>query len=130
MLEPRGGHANGLCRQAVAPGLELEERLAGCFEPAHEHIGLARSARVSHRNIDRCGLSVEGRLGHFLGISFDEGIPRDLLCRSKGTIAGGLLLPENFAYRPTGKSRGVRITRPRAEALPYCRMEPADAPRP
>ena len=24
MLEPRGGHANGLCRQAVAPGLELE----------------------------------------------------------------------------------------------------------
>jgi hypothetical protein len=93
MLEPRGGHANGLCRQAVAPGLELEERLAGCFEPAHEHIGLARSARVSHRNIDRCGLSVEGRLGHFLGISFDEGIPQDLLCRSKGAIAGGLLLP-------------------------------------
>src|ERR1700722_1208533 len=130
MLEPRGGHANGLCRQAVAPGLELEERLAGCFEPAHEHIGLARSARVSHRNIDRCGLSVEGRLGHFLGISFDKGIPRGLALSAAIAKVGGLLLPENLAYRPAWPGpRGVRrLLPPRCDRLPC--QEPGDAPRP
>jgi hypothetical protein len=76
-LEPRGGHANGLCRQAVAPGLELEEGLAGGFEAAHEHIGRVRLARVLHRSIDRRGLSLEGRLSHFWDLLF-EVIPHGL----------------------------------------------------
>jgi hypothetical protein len=78
MLEPRGWHATRLCRQAIAVGLEPEERLAGGVKPAHERIGLARSARASHRNIDRRGLSVEGRLGHFLGSPLMKGSREDL----------------------------------------------------